>query len=495
MLEVKHIYKSFKGVHAVKDVSICFRDGEIHGLLGGNGAGKSTLMKIISGVYAPDSGRIMLDGNPVSFASPADAYNAGIRIVHQELSLIPSLTIAENIYIHEFRNARFFTAVDRKGLVKRAQKTLEEWHVNANASRKVQEVSMGIRQLVEITRELSTGGKIIILDEPTSSLTYREIDRLFEVMTHLKQKNFIIIFISHRLKEVTDIVDHITVLRDGELAGSEEKKELSPVQMVNMIAGKEIQNLFPKTDSTIRDVALHVSDLSGVGFNTISFDLHWGEILGVAGLIGAGRSELIRALYGMNKKHSGKILLNGKEMDVKNPRAAMDNHIGFLSESRGVEGIFPNMSVVMNLLIQKVKDIITNFFLNKKNIKTISRKLIADLKIVTNKPDVQKISELSGGNQQKVIFGRLFNLNPRILLLDEPTRGVDIANKNEIHRLIGGFVKGGGAVIMVSSESDELLGVCDRIIVLHEGMHVGTFERNSFNREELLLCMMNTKAS
>jgi ABC-type sugar transport system ATPase subunit len=495
MLEVKNICKSFGGVHALKDVSACFYDREIHGLVGENGAGKSTLMKAVSGVYPPDSGIVELDGNVVSFNSPIDAYNAGIRIVHQELSLIPSLSIAENIYIHKFRAAGPLVRVNRKVLEDDAQKTLAEWRINVRGSLKVQEISMGIRQLVEIARELSTGGKIIILDEPTSSLTYKEIDQLFEVMRRLKEKGYVIIFISHRLNEVTDIVDRLTVLRDGQVMATEEKKNLSPVQIVNLIAGKEVKDLFPKTGTAIEGTALEVNNLCGAGFYPISFHLRWGEILGIAGLVGAGRSELIRTLYGMNKKDAGEILLNGEALNIGKPEDAIRNRIGFLSESRGVEGIFPNMSVVLNLLILRIREVITRLFLNKRRMKEKSEKLIADFKIISHRPAVQKISALSGGNQQKVLFGRLLNSQPRLLLLDEPTRGVDIVNKTEIHKLIGRFVEKGGAVIMVSSECDELLGVCDRILVLHEGRHVGTFERKNFNKENVLLCMMDTKTA
>ena len=416
MLEVRNISKSFKGVHALRNVSACFYDGEIHGLVGENGAGKSTLMKTVSGVYAPDCGSILLDDKIVAFESPIDAYNAGIRIVHQELSLIPSLSVAENMFIHKFRNASPLTKVHRKDLENKAQKTLEEWHINLDASRKVQEVSMGIRQLVEIARELSTGGKIVILDEPTSSLTFKEIDQLFRVMNHLKSEGYAIIFISHRLNEVTNIVDRLTVLRDGEMMATEEKKNLSPLQIINLIAGKEVKELFPKTAAVLGAVALEGRGISGAGFNCLNFQVHWGEILGVAGLVGAGRSEFIRSLYGLNRKHEGKLLLEGRETTINRPDEAIRNRIGFLSESRGIEGIFPNMSVMLNLVILKIGDIKKRFFLQNKLIKNKSARLISDFKIVSHHPEIQKISELSGGNQQKVLFGRLLGSDPRILL-------------------------------------------------------------------------------
>jgi len=497
MLEVKNIVKNFRGVHALRNVSATFYDREIHGLLGENGAGKSTLMRIVSGVYPADSGIFLLDGEEVVFQNPQDAYNAGIRIVHQELSLIPSLSIAENMFIHQFRrhSLRF---VKRKDLQKKAMGVLKEWGIDLDPGTSVSSVSMGIRQLVEIARELSTGGKVIILDEPTSSLTFREIDRLFDVMRMLKAEGYTLIFISHRLNEVTTLVDRITVLRDGEMVAAGEKKDMSAHRIVSLIAGKEMDDigeLFPKTETAIGDVALEVKNLSGEGFRNISFQLHWGEILGVAGLVGAGRSELIRTIYGLQEREKGEMHLEGTQVEIANPWEAIDEQIVFLTENRGIEGTFPDLSVGINLILLKVKSIVRGIFLSKRQIREKTETLVDRLNIVTHNPHLQIISELSGGNQQKVVVGRLLGSDPRILLLDEPTRGVDVGNKTEIHKIIGRFIKEGGAVVMVSSELDELIGVSDRILVLHEGDAVGWFNRNEFDKEELLLCMMQVQRS
>jgi len=377
MVEVKNIVKNFRGVHALKNVSATFYNGEIHGLLGENGAGKSTLMKIVSGVYPADSGIFLLEGKEVNFQNPQEAYNAGIRIVHQDLSLIPSLSIAENMFIHQFRrhSLRF---VKRKDLQKKALGMLKEWRIDLDPATGVSSVSMGIRQLVEIARELSTGGKVIILDEPTSSLTFREIDRLFDVMRILKAEGYTLIFISHRLNEVTDLVDRITILRDGEMVTTGEKKEMSAHRIVSLIAGKEmdeIGGLFPKTEAVIADVALEVKNLSSEGFRNISFQLHWGEILGVAGLVGAGRSEVIRTIYGLQEPDKGEIHLEGKQVEIANPWEAIDEHISFLTESRSIEGTFPDLSVGINLILLKVKSIVRGIFLSKGQIrkKTESR--------------------------------------------------------------------------------------------------------------------------
>ena len=491
MLEVKEISKHFGGVQALKNVSVAFRDGEIHGIVGENGAGKSTLMKIISGVYPPDHGTIELNGAKVSFHTPVEAYNAGIRIVHQELSLIRSLSIAKNMFIHKFRGASAFRFVDEKKYEDEARGMLKEWEIDIAPSTMVSELSMGARQLVEIARELSTGGKVIILDEPTSSLTYKEIDHLFNVLRLLRDKGYVVIFISHRLNEVSNLVDQVTVLRDGEKMATAETRSLDVDQICRLIACRDMSELFPKTEATIRDVALEVRNLSGEGFRGISFQVHWGEILGIAGLVGAGRSELVRAIYGVNEKFSGEIYLEGQKVDIDSPSEAIGRKIGLLTEDRGGEGTFPELSVAKNLIVLKMEEVVKGLFLNDHEIREKADSLVKKLGIVTYDPHVQVVSELSGGNQQKTVLGRLIGSRPRILLLDEPTRGVDVASKTEIHRFMGQFVREGGAIVMVSSELDELLGVCDRILVLHEGNFGGLFERNTFEKESILRCMMN----
>ena len=491
MLEVKEISKHFGGVQALKNVSVAFRDGEIHGIVGENGAGKSTLMKIISGVYPPDHGTIELNGAKVSFHTPVEAYNAGIRIVHQELSLIRSLSIAKNMFIHKFRGASAFRFVDEKKYEDDARAMLKEWEIDIAPSTMVSELSMGARQLVEIARELSTGGKVIILDEPTSSLTYKEIDHLFNVLRLLRDKGYVVIFISHRLNEVSNLVDQVTVLRDGEKMATAETRSLDVDQICRLIACRDMSELFPKTEATIGDVALEVRNLSGEGFRGISFKVHWGEILGIAGLVGAGRSELVRAIYGVNEKYSGEIYIEGQKVDIDSPSEAIGRKIGLLTEDRGAEGTFPDLSVAKNLIVLKMEEVVKGLFLNNQGIRQKADSLVKKLGIVTYDPYVQVVSELSGGNQQKTVLGRLIGSRPRILLLDEPTRGVDIASKTEIHRFMGQFVREGGAVVMVSSELDELLGVSDRILVLHEGNFGGFFERNTFEKESILRCMMN----
>lgn len=490
MIEIKNISKSFRSVCVLKAINATFYDGEIHGLVGENGAGKSTLMKILSGVYIPDSGIVEIDGEPVAFSTPVDAYNRGIRIVHQELSLIKSLSIAENVFIHKYRNGSFTKIVDRKKLEQEAKQMLREWDIDIDPTEKVCNVSMAVRQLVEIARELSTSGRIIILDEPTSSLTQNEIQHLFRIVRLLKQKNYIVIFISHRLNEVIDLVDRITVLKDGEVMATKATNDLDSSQICNLIAGKDICDLYPKMESTISDVALEVKNLCGEGVNNISFKVRWGEIFGVAGLMGAGRSELIRTIFGANEQYSGEVYLEGRAIRVSHPQEAIDARLGFLTESRADEGIFPDLTVSENMIMINIGKVVERLFLSAAKIRAKTESAVKRLRIVSFDPYRQLISQLSGGNQQKVILGRLLGSNPRILLLDEPTRGVDIGNKTEIHKIMGQFVKDGGAVVMVSSEIDELLGISDRLLVLHEGNYAGEFERKDFNKEAILRCMM-----
>ena len=490
MLEVKDIYKNFRGVKALKGVSTSFRDGEIHGLIGENGAGKSTLMKIVCGQYQPTGGTMVIDGEKITFRNPREAYDHGIRIVHQELSLIRSLSIAENIFIHKFKEGRLLTGVDRKSQEEEARKMLLDWEIDIEPSKKVSYVSMGIRQLVEIARELSTGGRIIILDEPTSSLTVSEIVKLFAVLRKLRESGIAIIFISHRLNEVTELVDRITVLRDGEMMGTSKTGDMDSGQICKLIAGTDMSNLYPKIDAEIGSAALEVRNLTGDGFRNVDIEVKHGEIVGLAGLVGAGRSELCRAIFGLDRKKSGEILLNGEPVMIESADRAVKKGIVLLSENRSEEGIFPELSVSMNILMLKVKTVIRNLIVRTSLMENLAREMGEKLNIVTYDPMKQKIGELSGGNQQKVLFGRLLATEPDILILDEPTRGVDINNKTEIHKFMGEFAAAGGAVLMVSSELDEVIGICDRIYVLHEGDQSEQFVRGSYKKERILQCMM-----
>jgi ABC-type sugar transport system ATPase subunit len=491
MIEIRNISKNFKGVQALKNVSTIFYDGEIHGYVGENGAGKSTLMKIISGVYHSDTGDILIDGQTIIFNNPVEAYNSGIRIVHQDLSLIPSLSVAENIFIHKYRSASIRKIVNRKAIEEDTKKILQEWDIDVDPRTLISELSTGIKQLIEIARELYTKCRIIILDEPTSSLSEKEIKRFFKVLMSLKSKGIIVIFISHRISEVIELADRVTVLRDGEVISTKKAEEFTLGQICNLIAGKDIKELYPKTTAPIGDVAIKIEDLSGERFRNISFQIKWGEIVGLSGLMGAGKTELLRAVFGIDKIKKGKIIFEGSEIQDLTPNKKAKKGIVMLTEDRVKEGIFPELSVSKNMVMIKIKEIMSGIFLDFEKIYQKCKVLVDRLNIVTYNSDVQVISQLSGGNQQKAIIGRLLFSKPKVLLLDEPTRGVDVGSKTEIHNIMGQFIKEGGTILIASSEVDELLGICDNVVVLHEGNFIKTFQRKELNKEALIKCMIN----
>jgi ABC-type sugar transport system ATPase subunit len=489
VIAVKDVSKHFGGVQALKGVSLEFVGGMIHGLVGENGAGKSTLMKLLSGVYAPDGGAVWLDDRPVQIRDPKHARDLGIRIIYQELSLVPTLTVAENLFLHRF-SAGGLAPVGRKGLFHEAAGLLREWGLAVAPTDLIEQLPMGQRQLVEIAREVAREGKVLILDEPTSSLTNREIEGLFGALQRLKQKGVAIIFISHRLDEVLRIADCVSVMRNGETVGTVPRADLTADRMVALIVGHEISDLYPKTEVTIGETLLDVENLSGKGFQDVSFALRRGEILGVAGLNGAGRSELLRSLFGLNPITAGRVMLEGRPIPISSPPEAIRHGLAMLSESRKDEGIFPELTVGRNLILMDLRRLATVGWLRAQRIAEAVRELTRRLSIATFNPNRQKLSELSGGSQQKVVLGRLLGADPRILLLDEPTRGVDVGTKAEIHRIMGAFVAQGRGMLMVSSDIPELTGMCDRIIVLHQGRTVGHFERDYFNQEAILQCAM-----
>ncbi len=489
MLIAKSISKSFGGVHALKDVDLELHPFEIHGLVGENGAGKSTLMKILAGVYPPDSGSILLEGEALHLRDPKQAHDMGIRIVYQELSLFPALSVAENLYMHRFSEAGL-RSVNRKALAREARGLLEEWRLEIDPRARVEQLPVGKRQLVEIAREVATKGRVLILDEPTSSLTNKEIDYLFDVLDRLKKAGMCVVFISHRLNEVLRIADRVTVLRNGERVGTLSRERLTPKEIITLIVGREVKELYPKKAVEIGGILLSVRHLTAKGLEGISFDLHRGEILGVAGLIGSGRTELLRSLFGLQPVQSGVFVLDGKDIRVSSSSQAIKHGFAMLSESRADEGIFPEMAVGSNLVLMSLRDLSRGGWLIREAVRRKVGSLVNSFKVVTYDPFQQRLSQLSGGNQQKVILGRLLGAKPRILLLDEPTRGVDVETKAEIHRILGEFVKTGNGIIMVSSDLPELIGMCDRIMVLHQGRVAGWFERCQFREEDILQCAM-----
>lgn len=490
MLTATKIDKRFGGHVALDGVDFELRAGEIHGLLGENGAGKSTLMKIFAGAYRPDGGALALDSKPIILRDPKHARDAGIRIVYQELSLIPDLTVAENLFLHRFSNGGI-APISRKALCAEAERLLAQWDIDLPPDAIVGRLPIGRRQLVEIAREIGNEGKVLILDEPTSSLTTPEIEQLFTLLGRLKRSGVGMIFISHRLDEIVRIVDRVTVLRNGLRVGVAEMSKLTTKELVRMIVGRSVENLYPKTDAAMGEVVLEAENLSGPGFSNVSFQLRAGEILGIAGLIGAGRSELLRGIYGLNRISSGTLTFGDQKLRVQRPEQAIASGLILLPEGRNDEGVFPDRSVSDNVIIASLSELTSlTGRLMRRRIRERTTKAVSDFGIATRNPFAQLVKQLSGGNQQKAIFARLLETAPRVMLLDEPTRGVDVGTKTEIHKIMGRFVSKGRAIIVASSELPELTGVCDRIIVLRKGEVAGRFDREQFDEGELLRCAM-----
>lgn len=488
ILEVTNIVKKFPGVDALKGVDLKVKKGEILGLVGENGAGKSTLMKCIIGYYPPTSGKIKFDGNDNNRYSTIDALKMGISMIQQELSPIEHRPVMENIWIgREPRNK--VGLVDHKQMYKMTEELLASIGMDYDPHMLVKDLTVAKQQMVEIAKAISYDAKLIIMDEPTSAISGNEIAELFSIMRRLKEEGKSIIYISHKLDEIYEITDRVVVLRDGEFVGSEDINEIEVNKMIEMMVGREVTELFPKIKCEIGDVKMKVEGLSsGKKFQDISFDLRKGEILGIAGLVGAGRTELIETIFGLRRKTAGKVYIDGDEVQIKSPVDSIKNGIAFLTEDRRLNGIFPVLSVKVNLIVADLNNLIsktTGLLDNKLALKKCLEYINA-IQIKTPSQE-QIVMNLSGGNQQKVLVGRWLMTNPEILFLDEPTRGIDVGTKSEIHRLITELAGQGKSIIMVSSELPEILGMSDRVIVLHEGRLTGILENNSKLTQETVM--------
>ncbi len=484
LLEMEHITKEFPGVRALDDVSFQLLEGEVHALMGENGAGKSTLMKILSGLYTADLGSISIDGKKVEITSPAKAIEYGIGMVHQEMSNVPYMTVAENIYLG--REPKRGGLVDYQTLNNNAEKYLQMLEFSFKASTKMMQLSVSNQQIVEIAKALSQNARIIVFDEPTSSLTEDEVERLFNIIGDLKKKGVGIIYISHKMDEIFRISDRITVLRDGQYIDTRPAAEYTEDSLIEQMVGRTLDSIFPKYEAEISDVVLEVKDLTVDRlFENVSFNLRKGEILGFAGLIGTGRTEVMETIFGLHKSTKGSVYLNGDEVKITHPEQAMKKGIVYISEDRKKNGINPTGSVAQNMTISSLNRISSKGILNLPNESKCVEEYIKLLSIKTPSQK-QKIRNLSGGNQQKVIIARGMLTQPSVFILDEPTRGVDVGAKAEIHALISQLAQNGMAVILISSEMDEVMGMSDRIIVMHEGHVEGELQRNEFEQERIL---------
>jgi len=468
VLEMVGIEKRFQGVHALRGCSFELKKGEIHALVGENGAGKSTLMKILTGIHQPDRGEIIYHGRPVRFKNPREAQEAGISIVHQELNLMSHLTAAQNIFIG--REAKGFFVNDRV-INEKARELFYTLNLNVRPTARIASITISKAQMVEIAKALSFAANVLVLDEPTAALTISETEELFKVMRDLRNKGVSIVYISHRLEEVKQIADRVTVLRDGEYIGTHETGEVTIDQIIKMMVGRAVY-VEPKTESLVppgAPVVLEARNLRSDVVKDLSFTLRKGEILGFAGLVGAGRTEAARLVIGADRRLGGEILVNGRKANIQSPRDAVAHGIGYLSEDRKRYGLALGLSVMDNALLASVDDYCRAGFVNDKKGEQVTRDYVKSLGIRT--PSIrQLVKNLSGGTQQKVVVARWLIKNCNILIFDEPTRGIDVGAKGEIYRLMNSLVQEGKSIIMISSELPELLRMSDRIVVMCEGV-------------------------
>lgn len=487
-LKANHITKSFGKNKVLTDISIDFEKGEIHSIIGENGAGKSTLMKIIGGIYQADSGEILLDGNPIKMKNPVEAYEHGIGIVHQELSIAGNMTVAQNVFVNREPTNRF-GLIDWEKLYQDTADAFVKIGANIDPRVPAGTLSVGMQQMIEISKVLSKDANILILDEPTSALSDNEIENLFRLLFELREKGKLIIFISHKLNEIIRISDKVSVLRDGVCTGTLGREEMSEQAIIRMMVGRSIDQLYPpKAKERDGKIALKAEHISRKGkFSDLSFDIRYGEITGMFGLVGAGRTECAFSIFGADKIDSGEIYFDGEKVNFKNPYQAIKKGLCYLSEDRKVLGLFVDMSVKENMVSSCLKEISSKLdFLKDGEAKKITESYIESLDIHPDNCMDFKVSNLSGGNQQKVLFGKWLAADPKLLIVDEPTRGVDVGAKSMIHGILRKLADKGMAVWMISSELPEILGVSDKVIVMHEGRCKGILENTELTEEDVM---------
>ena len=487
---MRDVVKTFPGVKALDHAQLKLRPGTVHALMGENGAGKSTLMKCMFGIYHMDEGSVTYEGEQVSISGPLDALNRGIAMVHQELQPIPERSIGENIYVGRYPTKRLgpITVVDHEKMYADAARVLEEVHLNYDPKAKLGTLSVSQMQLVEIAKAVSADCKVLILDEPTSSLTAAEVEALFTIVGELRSRGVSIVYISHKMDEILRISDEVTIMRDGQWVATRPAAELTMDEIIRLMVGRELTSRFPPKSNKPGDVILDVQHISGryTRLKEASFQLRKGEILGIAGLDGSGRTEVLENLFGVMTREGGSIKLHGREIQNRTPREAIKNGFALLTEERRATGIFGIRNIRENTVISNLKNyLLGGFCLSDKKMKTDTDWSIQAMRIKTPSQNTE-IRSLSGGNQQKVIIGRWLLTKPEILLLDEPTRGIDVGAKYEIYQLIINLANEGKGIIMVSSEMPELLGVCDRILVMSGGRLAGEVNAAETSQEEIL---------
>ena len=485
VLEMNNISKSFPGVKALQHVTLKVKAGEVHALMGENGAGKSTLMKILMGIYNSDEGEILLDGQKIINRNPKEAASHGISMIHQELNPVMDMRVYENVFMgRELRTG--LRLVDKKKMIADTQRLLEELHMPIDAKAYMRDLSMAQCQLIEIVKAIFVNARIVIMDEPTSAITEDEVDTLFEQIERLKKQNVAVIYISHKMEEIFRICDSITVMRDGQWIGSDAASSFDNKKLIRMMVGREMGNIYPKETVPIGDVVLDVQHLSYADkVKDVSFQLHRGEVLGIAGLIGAGRSELVETIFGVHEKKAGKVFKNGKEIHISHPKQAVREGMALITEDRKLTGLDLIETIQSNITMASLAKVSRGGILNKRREEEAAGEYIDKLRIKA--PGGRTIvGNLSGGNQQKVVIAKWLMTEADIIIMDEPTRGIDVGAKRDIYLLIGEFVKEGKAVIVISSEIPEIIGLSDRVIVMAEGRCTGSLKREEFDQEKIM---------
>ncbi len=485
ILEMQGIHKSFPGVHALKGVGLAVRAGTVHGVMGENGAGKSTLMKIVIGLYRPDSGTILLRGKQVSFESVHQALTQGISMIHQEMSPLPYMTVAQNIFLGREKRTRL-GLIDHRAIDQAAAEILAELKINLSPRQIMGRLSVAQMQLVEIAEAVSRKADLIIMDEPTSALTEQEVVHLFAIIKGLKERGVAVIYITHKMDEVFAITDEVTVYRDGEYIGTEPSAGMTRELLIKMMVGRTIEQFYQKGETRFGAPVLEVEGLTRRGyFRDISFSVREGEIFGVAGLIGAGRTEVMESLFGVAPKQAGVVKIRGKPVKIQNPYDAIRHGIAFLTEDRKRSGLYLNLSVRDNIIMPSLRNNLRALFIKHRALRKLCNDAVGSLRIKTPSLD-QLVMFLSGGNQQKVLVSRWLATVPALLIMDEPTRGIDVATKAEIYKIMSSLAKEGKAIILISSEMQEILAMSDRIMVMHEGRKVGELSRAEATQEKIL---------
>ena len=487
VLEMENISKEFPGVKALDNVQLKLKPGTVHALMGENGAGKSTLMKCLFGIYEKDSGKILLDGVEVNFKSTKEALENGVSMVHQELNQVLQRNVLDNIWLGRYPMKGFF--VDEKKMYNDTINIFKDLDIKVDPRKKVAELPIAERQMIEIAKAVSYKSKVIVMDEPTSSLTEKEVDHLFKIIKKLKESGVGIIYISHKMEEIKMISDEITILRDGKWISTNDVSKISTEQIISMMVGRDLTERFPKKDNTAKEMILEVKNLTALNqpsIQDVSFELYKGEILGIAGLVGSKRTEIVETIFGMRPKEHGEIILNGKTVKNRNPEEAIKNGFALVTEERRSTGIFSMLDIAFNSVISNLDRYKNKFRLLKNKDIEKDTKWIVDSMRVKTPSHTTKIGSLSGGNQQKVIIGRWLLTEPEVLMLDEPTRGIDVLAKYEIYQLMIDLAKKDKGIIMISSEMPELLGVTDRILVMSNGRVAGIVKTSETNQEEIM---------